>query len=66
MYTEIMYLNTSINKQRKYENSPFWWQFDAFQFGILHSYGDDIFAGDLPHSENAITNRTQTIRFHDS
>jgi len=61
MCTEIIYLSTSINdstRERKDENSPFRWKFDAFQFGVLHSDRDDILATGLLHDENAIANCT--------
>ena len=66
MYTEIISLSTSINNDRKDENSPFWWKFDVFLFGVFHSDRDDIFATDLLHHENAIADCSQSVRLHDS
>ena len=56
MHTEITYLSMNINNERKYENSPFRWQFDGFQISVLDSYGDNLFAVSLPHGETTMTN----------
>jgi len=66
MYTEIIYLSTSMNNERKDENSPLRQKFDVFQFGVLHSDRQDIFSAGLLHDENAITDRSQSVHLHDS
>jgi len=46
-------------RQRKDKNWPFGWKFDVFEFGILHSDGDNVFATTILHDEDMITDGAQ-------